>query len=123
VSACLAPVDESPDYALLLAGGAVPGVPPLSLADDTLCARWHLMINPLYRVRRGPDGLRLRRRRAAHMWELEALTMLKVMPPEWTIAPAVVEAIRGRRMTVEVRRLLQAGVLLEVPEGFARSDF
>jgi len=123
VSARPVAADDSPDYALLLAGGPPPGVPALAIDTDTLCARWHLVVNPLYRVRRGPGGLSLRRRRAAHLWELEALMMLKVMPPEWTIAPDVVEAIRARRMTDEVRRLLHAGVLLEVPEGFARSDF
>lgn len=116
-------VDDAPDYALLLAGGAPPDLPPLRLDDATLCSRWHLIVNPLYRVRRRAGGLELRRRRAAPLWELETLQMLKVLPPRWTIGPEVLEAIRARRMTDDLRRLLHAGVLLEVPEGFARAQF
>lgn len=116
-------VDDAPDYALLLSNGSPPDVPPLRLDDATLCSRWHLVVNPMYRVRRRAGGLELRRRRAAPLWELETLQMLKVLPPRWTIGPDVVEAIRARRMTDELRRLLRAGVLLEVPEGFARAQF
>lgn len=117
------PVDESPDYALLLAGGAEPTVPPLQLDDATLCARWHVVVNPLYTVRRRGTALELRRRRAAPLWELETLQMLKVLPPRWTLDAEVIDAIHARRMTDGLRRLLHAGVLLEVPEGFCRPQF
>jgi hypothetical protein len=115
--------DHTPEYALILKKTDAPDVPPFTLDDTTLCSRWTIAINPIYTIRKKGNTLRLKRKRAAPTWELEALMMLKVLPVEWTLDADTLAALRSKTMTDDIRRLLHIGVLLEVPVAFCDAGF